>query len=296
MVCPSRFPPFLTVFSTRYVSVSSNVLVTAIGAGTAQIGVTTANGVSAYTNIRVNAVPVVEPESITINERTGPYIQINKGETFQLTATVLPENADDKSVTWESEDTDIIRVNQNGLVTSINTGFATITARTSNWLEDYIAFEVIEPENPKPQTGITVRLYPVSESMNETVYLYAWTGNGETMPCGAWPGTMVSKDAEGWWSYTFDESIQNINIIWNSGDGYQTVGITGVTSSTCYRLDESSYPFKVEVIDCDTPIDVSVESIIIKEQSPAARIVFINGNFYIQRDGKIYTIQGQEIK
>ncbi len=151
-------------------------------------------------------------------------------------------------------------------------------------------------DDPKPQTGITVRLYPGSEFMNETVYLYAWTGNGETTPCGAWPGTRLSKDAQGWWSYTFDESIKNINIIWNSGDGYQTVDITGVTSSTCYRLDESSYPFNVEVIDCDTPIEVGIENIISKEQSPSARIVFINGNFYILRDGKIYTTQGQEIK
>lgn len=154
-----------------------------------------------------------------------------------------------------------------------------------------------DSEEPEPQTGITVRLYPVSEFMNETVYLYAWTGNGETMPCGAWPGIRVSKDAQGWWSYTFDESIKNINIIWNSGDGYQTVDITGVTSSTCYRLsDESSYPFKVEVIDCDTPIDVGVESITSNEPSAAARIVFINGSLYILHNGKIYTTHGQEVK
>lgn len=152
-------------------------------------------------------------------------------------------------------------------------------------------------DDPKPQTAITVRLYPNSEFMNETVYLYAWTGNGETMPCGAWPGTRVSKDAEGWWSYTFDESIKNVNIIWNSGDGYQTVDITGVTSSTCYRLsDESSHPFKVEVIDCDTPINVGVANIIGKEKSPAARIVFINGSLYILHNGKIYTTHGQEVK
>lgn len=159
----------------------------------------------------------------------------------------------------------------------------------------YLNGDVID--DPKPQTAITVRLYPNSEFMNETVYLYAWTGNGETMPCGAWPGIRVSKDAQGWWSYTFDESIKNINIIWNSGDGYQTVDITGVTSSTCYRLsDESSHPFKVEVIDCDTPINVGVTNIIGKEKSPAARIVFINGSLYILHNGKIYTTHGQEVK
>ncbi len=141
--------------NTAVATVDQNGLVTAMGIGTATITVTTSNGVSNGTNIRVKAVPVVVPESITINEKTDSYIQINKGETFQLTATVLPENAADKSVTWESYDPNIVSVNETGLATALQTGLGTILARTSNGLEDYITFEVIEPVIPP--TYYTVR-------------------------------------------------------------------------------------------------------------------------------------------
>ena len=144
--------------NTAVATVDQNGLVTAVGVGTAQIGVTTSNGMNAYTNIRVKAVPVVVPESITINEKTDSYIQINKGETFQLTATVLPENAADKSVTWESDDTYIVWINgSTGLVIAQSVGIATITARTSNGLEDYITLEVVEQVTPPEPTYYTIR-------------------------------------------------------------------------------------------------------------------------------------------
>lgn len=114
---------------------------------------------------------------------------------------------------------------------------------------------VTPPDPPQPQNGITVRLYPGEW---ETVYLYAWTGNGETQPCGAWPGTAVSKDAEGWWTYTFDESVTSVNIIWNNATGFQTADITGVTTSACYRLGNditAGYLYSVTTIDCNTPIE-----------------------------------------
>ena len=116
---------------------------------------------------------------------------------------------------------------------------------------DYTA-QYTATEKPQPKEPITVRLYPGEW---ETVYLYAWTGSGETQPCGAWPGAAVSKDAQGWWSYTFDPSIQDVNIIWTNGAGMQTVDITHVTASTCYRLGEPAGLYAVSVIDCATPID-----------------------------------------
>ena len=450
--------------NTSVATVDQNGLVTAVSTGTATITVTTSNGVSNGTNIRVKAI---EPTSITINENTGEIIPLYVGDTYQLSATVLPENAGNKTVRWSSEDNNIARVSSSGLVKAMGAGFVNITARTNNGLEDYVTFEVtvkpVDPvyytirflnydgaelqnsqvlegnmpvyngtipvhpedeqytysfsgwqpeivaatanadytatftatektvtppeptyytvtfmdwdgtellveqveeghdahgpetdptregyiftgwskpitnitanliviaqyeiipqpvyytirflnydgtelqssqvlegetpvyngttptksedeqytyefsgwspavvaatanadytaqftatEKPQPQNGITVRLYPGEW---ETVYLYAWTGSGETQPCGAWPGTAVSKDAQGWWSYTFDPSIQDVNIIWTNGAGMQTVDITHVTASTCYRLGEPAGLYAVSVIDCATPID-----------------------------------------
>ena len=54
-----------------------------------------------------------------------------KGQTLQLTATVAPENADNKEVTWSSSDPDIASV-KDGLVKAEDIGQATITVKTKD--------------------------------------------------------------------------------------------------------------------------------------------------------------------
>ena len=105
-------------------------------------------------------------------------------------------------------------------------------------------------EPPIPDEAITVRLDPKSCASWSTVYLYAWDAK-QTPIAGAWPGTKVNKDSDGWWSYTFDNKITNVNIIWNNGSGAQTVDITNVTASTCYKLNtQSGNKIQATVVDC----------------------------------------------
>ena len=54
------------------------------------------------------------------------------GEEKALTATVLPENAEDKSVSWSSSAPDVASVDQNGKVTAIKPGTANITVKTAD--------------------------------------------------------------------------------------------------------------------------------------------------------------------
>lgn len=52
------------------------------------------------------------------------------GETLQLTATISPENAINKNVTWSSDNENIVTVDANGLVTAVAKGNAKITVTT----------------------------------------------------------------------------------------------------------------------------------------------------------------------
>ena len=71
-------------------------------------------------------VPV---ESISINI-TNTTIRI--GETVQLIAEILPENATNKKLIWSTDDEKIATVNQEGLVTAISTGETMITVTTED--------------------------------------------------------------------------------------------------------------------------------------------------------------------
>ena len=54
------------------------------------------------------------------------------GETAVLTATVLPENATDKTVSWSSSAPEIVSVDENGNVQALAVGDAVITVATAD--------------------------------------------------------------------------------------------------------------------------------------------------------------------
>ena len=68
---------------------------------------------------------VVKPQSISLNKT---ILNMSENSTETLIATVLPSDAVDKSVNWESSDTTVATVDQSGNVTAIKEGDAVITA------------------------------------------------------------------------------------------------------------------------------------------------------------------------
>ena len=68
-------------------------------------------------------------EEIKLNVTTAG---LNEGATLQLTATVLPEDCDNKNVIWASNNPSVATVDSNGLVTTHGVGTATITAITAD--------------------------------------------------------------------------------------------------------------------------------------------------------------------
>jgi|GEM_PF-3405831 len=59
-------------------------------------------------------------------------VSLNEGETEQLSASVSPQNATDKTVNWSSNNSSVASVDSNGLVTGVTGGTAIITATAVN--------------------------------------------------------------------------------------------------------------------------------------------------------------------
>ena len=69
-------------------------------------------------------------------DKTAVTIPYGGTEPLTLTATVDPDGATDKTVTWSSSNTDVATVNANGKVTAVKAGTATITATATNGTAD----------------------------------------------------------------------------------------------------------------------------------------------------------------
>ena len=99
-------------------------LLLVIGAMAMVAGCRQANDNSAGQSAGTAVVPV---ESVSI-DITG--VVKDKGNVFTLTATVLPANATNKAVIWESSDQTVATVDGDGKVTCVDGGTATITVKT----------------------------------------------------------------------------------------------------------------------------------------------------------------------
>lgn len=69
-------------------------------------------------------------ESISLNHDAKTFTKA--GETLQLTATIYPDSATNKTVTWKSSDEKVATVDESGLVTAVGNGTADITATTED--------------------------------------------------------------------------------------------------------------------------------------------------------------------
>ncbi|MBO4340872.1 MAG: leucine-rich repeat protein [Bacteroidales bacterium] len=105
-------------------TVSDNGLVTAVAEGTSTI-TASAGGKSATCSIQVSK-KVVEVSSVELDKTA---VELVEGEIITLVATVKPDDATDKTVSWNSTDTAVASVVENGKVTAIKEGKATITAK-----------------------------------------------------------------------------------------------------------------------------------------------------------------------
>ena len=115
--------------SNSSVAKVSDGKITAVKAGTATI-TATAGGKTASVVVAVADNPVpVESVSVSGDGVSGGKLSLKSGASAQLTATVKPDNATDRKVTWTSSDSSVANVMGTGVVTAgSKAGKATVTA------------------------------------------------------------------------------------------------------------------------------------------------------------------------
>ena len=186
--------------SNTAVATVENGVVKAVSAGTVTI-TATAGGKSATCAVTVSAA-YVPATAVQLSQETA---EIRVGETLQLTATVKPDNATDKTVRWSSSNAEIATVDANGLVTGLKTGEVSIFAMTA--------------DNRGATCGVTVTAAQTGETK------YALTVNN---------GTGSGEYAEGEVvTITADPAAQGKMFYrWEGADGLEFVGGTAANEAT----------------------------------------------------------------
>ena len=101
----------------------------ALQAGTQIMKVYFNNGDCNFNYVNIAAESTVPVSSVSV---TPASASITVGSTQQLTATVAPSNATNKTVSWSSSNTSVATVSSSGLVTAVAAGSATITVTTQD--------------------------------------------------------------------------------------------------------------------------------------------------------------------
>ena len=112
--------------NTNVATVDSTGLIKVVGYGKSYITAITVNGKFATCTVNVASI---EPKGIKLSQTTA---NLQLGNSLQLTATINPDNATDRTITWTSDNPECVAVSQEGLVTAVNPGKAVITAGTVN--------------------------------------------------------------------------------------------------------------------------------------------------------------------
>ena len=114
--------------SDKSVATVSNGKVTAVKAGSAAITVKSVDGGFTASCAVTVAAKVIDVSSVSLSKTE---LTLTEGDSETITATVKPDDATDKTVTWTSSDTAVATV-EGGKITAVKDGEATITAKAGD--------------------------------------------------------------------------------------------------------------------------------------------------------------------
>ena len=189
--------------------------VTCTGYGTAIITATSEEGEYVATCNVTTTRKIVLPSSITLDRKEAT---IKVGEATTLKANVLPADADDKTIVWSSENSDIASVTNDGVVTGMKAGTTKIIVTTNaNGLKDECILTVLQPA-----TGITLDRQDIS---------FANIGENVQLTANVLPEDASNKNVSWASSDTKVAIVSNGNVVCT---GYGTAVISAITEDGGY--------------------------------------------------------------
>ena len=187
------------------------------------------------------------------------------GESQTLTATVVPDNATNKAVTWDSSNTEVATVNTNGTVKAVAPGTANITVKTVDGSHTATcAVTVTAPPEPTPPPYI-----PPSKPN--------WTSVARKL-ANAQPGDTVTVKMNGETEVPGD--------VWETIAGRDVTVVLDMGGNVSWTVDGNDVPTATHFADMDfgvdrntTGIDVDVINAITGEVSSVQITLAHDGEF-----------------
>ena len=201
-------------------AVNANGVVTGVSAGETTITVTTEDG--GFTGVcTIN----VYNQAVTGVTMEPSEAELTVGSSTKLTATVLPENATNKNVIYSVDDESILSVDQDGNVTGLSLGTATVTVTTEDGGFTASAEITVIPVQV---TGVSISPKSVSVALGHTIQLTA----------SIKPSNAANKNLS--WSVS-DETIISV-------DGQGTVtGLSLGTATVTVTTEDGGFSASAEI-------------------------------------------------
>jgi len=237
----------------------STATVTAVAGGNAAITVRTADGGKEYTCTVTVRTP---PESVSLSQNS---MRLDVGTTGTLTATILPNNATNKNVTWSSSNNNVATVSGNGLnatVTAVAAGNAVITVRTEDGGKEYICTVTVTP--------IPVPVESVSIEQNSMMLVI---GDAGSLTATIVPGDATTKNVM--WS----SSNSNVATVTGYGLNATVTAVTAGNAVITVRTEDGGKESTCSVTVATVPVPTPSELIRNQSSEPTRERELVSWGF-----------------
>ncbi len=211
-----------TSSNTNVATVTSTGEVKAISEGSTTITVKATTGEAGKCTVIVKKEEQ-EVTKITLNKTN---LTLEKGESERLIATVEPQDAKDKEITWTSSNSNIAKVDTNGNVTAVSKGNAIITVRTKNGTSISCFVTVKEP-NVEPEKPPVVDVTGIYLSKSKLELLI---GKSEQITATITPTNATNKEVKWTTSNAAIATVSSNGTIKAISEGTATITVTSQAS------------------------------------------------------------------